>query len=340
MSIRTSISGGGRAGDHEVFATRVAIAAKLVLIIRISYFRYKSKQDTHNTVSVKPTFQDREPKINFRVYRDNVSSRTSLNDTDSTTEPETPQKNPEEATVDTEEDKPTLLSISQRSNEFDSDNNSQNVFGEFTSASSEPAVVKPPPTAATVTKPVLPAGNPPTENNLFGDLAGLNLSAPAKPVSSNTSTNFDEFDVFKSAPASTTTQPPIDLNSLLQTSSNSNTNQSIPTPYTMPPANQGYYYPPGGVYIPTQHVGYPGYQPQYIPPMSNPYPAHNTRYAPPTQQQTNTTFLPPPMQPTKFPPNTFQSQNQSHASAKISNGNVSEKKSRDPFGDLNVFGQK
>ena len=274
------------------------------------------------------------------MYRDNAS-RTSLNDTDSTTEPETPQTSKsEEATVDTTEEKPTLLSISQKS-EGDSDNNA-NLFGDFTSASSEPAV-NPPPTA----KPVVPTAKPPAENNLFGDLADLNLSAPAKQVSSNTSTNFDEFDVFKSAPGSTTTQAPIststniDLNSLLQTSSNTIPNQTMPTQYTMPPANQSYYYPPGGVYVPTQQVSYHGYQPpQYIPPMSNPYPAQNTRYMAPTQQQANTAFLPPPMQPTKFPPNTFQSQNQSPGNAKISNGNVSEKKSRDPFGDLNVFGQK
>ena len=276
------------------------------------------------------------------MYRDDASktSRTSLNDTHSTTEPETAQtSNPEEATIDSTDEKPTLLSISQKSNESDSDNNT-NLFGEFTSANE--LAVKPPPTAATVAKPVVPA-----ENNLLGDLAGLNLSAPAKPVSGNTSTNFDDFDVFKSAPGSTTTQAPIttttniDLNSLLQTSSNSIPNQTIPTPYTMHPSNQGYYYQSGGVYVPTQHVNYPGYQPhQYIPPMSNPYPAQNTRYMAPTQQQANTALLPAPMQPTKFPPNTFQSHNQSPANAKISNGNVSEKKSRDPFGDLNVFGQK
>lgn len=278
------------------------------------------------------------------MYRDSVS-RTSLNDTDSTTEPETPQtSNSEEATVDATEEKPTLLSISQKSSENDSDSNT-NLFGDFTSASSDPAVVRPPPADANMVKPVVPAVKPPAENNLLGDLAGLNLSAPAKPVSSHMSTNFDEFDVFKSAPASTTTQPPIttsvniDLNALLQTSSNTMPNQSIPTPYTMPPASQSYYYPPGGVYVPTQQVSYPGYPPQYNPPMSNPYPAQNTRYMPPAQQQANTAFLPPPMQPTKFPPNTFQSHNQS-ANAKISNGNVSEKKSRDPFGDLNVFGQK
>ncbi|KAI6654995.1 hypothetical protein LOD99_2284 [Oopsacas minuta] len=294
--------------------------------------KYKYKKDTQS--NPKPQYQDRDKKEkpSFRVYRDDTSN-TSNNDVDVSY----PSDNIESTETDTTavtEDKPTLLAISQKPANQDTDDNNNNLFGEFKSATNEPVLVKPPPSSTTVSKSA--------ENNLLGDLTDLNLTSPVSTMS----TGVDDFDIFKSA--TTTTQAPmkpntthnIDLNSLLQ-SSPSNTVPIQSVPYTVPPANQSYYYPPGTVYIPNQQVSYPGYQPQYMPVASNPYQAQNTRYIPPPQQQANTAFLPPPMQPTKFPANTFQSNNsQQTGSSKISNGNVPVKKSRDPLGDLDVFGQK
>ena len=157
----------------------------------------------------------------------------------------------------------------------------------------------------------------------------------------NLSSGLDDFDIFKSASV-TKPNPAIDLNSLLQSAPSNAPTQSVSTPYTLPPGNPGYsYYPPGAVYMPNQQVSYPGYQQQYIPAVPNQYPPQNTRCMPP-QQNLNNAFLPPPMQPTKFPADTFDPRfsNKTAASDNISNGTGSDKKSKDPFGDLNVFGQK
>ena len=270
------------------------------------------------------------------MYRDDAS-KSPANDTEDTAESQSDPVSPEQAPEADSEEKPTLLSMSQKSTENDQQSQETNLFGDFASATSETAgAIKPP--LQTQLKPV---SSNQTENNLLGDLSELTLTAPAKPAT-NVSSGLDGFDIFKSAPTTTKPAAGIDLNSLLQSAPSNPPIQSVSTPYTLPPANPGYsYYQPGAVYVPNQQAGYPGYQQQYIPAVPNQYPAQNPRYMPP-QQNINTAFLPPPMQPTKFPTNTFDPHfsNQTAANAKISNGTGSDRRGKDPFGDLNVFGQK